>query len=312
MLLRRREEMAAREAENPPTQPPPRLSSRSESKNGRPPRYLLLTAHEPTPEPFICAICGQVLPYVADNGRRDTVLPHSFSRERCLCELREDEQQDAEIAKRRAEEAEAERRRYIMEIKRESGIDPVPAILNLRFDTFDMSRSKSMAKAADSLKAWAEGFVADETVRGFTLSSARFGCGKTHLAYATARVLLDRGIPTFITTMGELLASMREEFQSGHVGSRLKKASGVRVLIIDDFGTERIAPGEKGDWVREQIYTLFDKRSRYNRPVIVTTNLDLSEIENRIGGDHGGRVASRLMQLAEWLDVDGPDGRLTR
>jgi DNA replication protein DnaC len=107
---------------------------------------------------------------------------------------------------------------------------------------------------------------------------------------------------------------MRSEFRgkdSGSVGSALKSAIECNLLIVDDFGAERIARDEAGDWTRQQIYTLMDDRMNWGRPIIVTTNLKIPEIEAKIGGDgHGGRIVSRLLKMAKWIEMDAPDARI--
>ena len=50
------------------------------------------------------------------------------------------------------------------------------------------------------------------------------------------------------------------------------------LLIIDDFGIER-----ETDYTLEQIYNIVDSRYRNQRPLIVTTNLALGELERPAG-----------------------------
>jgi DNA replication protein DnaC len=315
---------------NLPTPPPPKSSNANEISDffkGAAPAAIPAAASAATaflpfqrtarshiePDAVTCPDCDTacswrcVMPAIETAG-----MLAVFERAECLCEVRHREQREAQTASEDAARREAERYSRIVRNKKNSGI--VGQMVRLTFDTFDAGRSPSMADAAAQLRAWAEGFKAGETLRGFTLSSPRYGCGKSHLAVATARVLLERGYSVRVTTMAELLSAIRSEFGGGNrgaVGRTMEQAQSADVLLIDDFGVERIASDERGDWTREQIFTLMDTRCRYGKPVLVTTNLSLRGIEERIGGDHGGRIASRLMQLATWLDVDGPDGRVT-
>ena len=66
---------------------------------------------------------------------------------------------------------------------------------------------------------------------------------------------------------------------------------GYPLLVIDDFGMERGT-----EYVLEQIYNIIDSRYRSRKPLIVTTNLTLTELKNPQDTAHA-RIYDRLLEL---------------
>ena len=56
----------------------------------------------------------------------------------------------------------------------------------------------------------------------------------------------------------------------------LKKVSECDLLIIDDFGAEKIT-----DWVLEKVFLLIDTRYKTEKPLIITTNLEYRLVVTR-------------------------------
>ena len=73
------------------------------------------------------------------------------------------------------------------------------------------------------------------------------------------------------------------------------------LLVLDDLGAE----ATKG-WINDKIYLIINRRYELDRPIVVTTNLDLAELERKLGE----RTASRLWEMCdaealfEFPDVD--------
>ena len=63
------------------------------------------------------------------------------------------------------------------------------------------------------------------------------------------------------------------------------------LLIIDDFGMERGT-----EYTLEQIYNIVDSRYRSRKPLIVTTNLTLNEIQHPQDTAHA-RIYDRLLEM---------------
>lgn len=80
----------------------------------------------------------------------------------------------------------------------------------------------------------------------------------------------------------------------------LRQVYEVPFLFIDDFGTDRATDRNVSDW-----YTIIDKRTGWERPTVLSTNLDDKEIVEY----YGKRIASRLSEcqglVFEGLDLRG-------
>ena len=102
-----------------------------------------------------------------------------------------------------------------------------------------------------------------------------------------------------------LLTRIQASYNEGVETKRaiLESLSAATVLVLDDFGTssERRASQATIDVAEELI------AARYTGAgwLLITTNLTFAELR----AEFGPRVASRLSEMAVWLDVDGPDAR---
>ena len=73
----------------------------------------------------------------------------------------------------------------------------------------------------------------------------------------------------------------------------LKKVSECDLLIIDDFGAEKIT-----DWVLEKVFLLIDTRYKTEKPLIITTNLEYRKDENcDIEKIFGRRIKDRINEM---------------
>ena len=99
------------------------------------------------------------------------------------------------------------------------------------------------------------------------------GTGKSYTAAAIANELLNKQIPVIMTSFIKLLASMGNfEKEDENYIDRLNKA---KLLVIDDLGAERGT-----DYALEKVYDIIDSRYRTGKPMILTTNLRLQDMQN--------------------------------
>ena len=73
------------------------------------------------------------------------------------------------------------------------------------------------------------------------------------------------------------------------------------LAVLDDLGSEK--PSE---WVADRLYVVIQHRYDNDLPVVVTSNLSVGEIGERIGA----RIASRLVEMCQQIELGGPDRRL--
>ena len=82
----------------------------------------------------------------------------------------------------------------------------------------------------------------------------------------------------------------------------LDKYSSCELLILDDLGSEKTS-----DFTIQSLYLIIDRRYRNLKPTIITTNLTLPEIGEKIDA----RIASRLSEM-KVIEINMPDYRKKR
>lgn len=130
------------------------------------------------------------------------------------------------------------------------------------------------------------------------------GLGKTHLSLAIANEVIRRGYGVMYVSAPELVIKLeRERFARDRDGDILETLSACDLLIIDDLGTENHSA-----YTDAQVYTLFNSRVLKGKPVIISTNLTMTELER----DYTARFVSRINGAAQKLDFLGEDLRIKK
>ena len=127
------------------------------------------------------------------------------------------------------------------------------------------------------------------------------GTGKSFAAACIANYLLNRKVPVMMTSilkMTDLIMNIEE--QESRIISRLNKA---KLVIFDDFGTERTT-----EYVSERAYSIIDSRYRSKLPMIVTTNLTLTEMEREASMKYG-RLYDRILENCYPMQFGGNSWR---
>ena len=132
------------------------------------------------------------------------------------------------------------------------------------------------------------------------------GLGKTHLSLAIANEVIKKGVSVIYTSAPQILSKLeREHFnyryndQEDTFNSLLK----CDLLILDDLGTEFVS-----DFTRSCVYNLFNSRILANKPMIISTNLQLEELITT----YSQRFVSRLIGSCDRLDFIGEDIRTAK
>lgn len=144
------------------------------------------------------------------------------------------------------------------------------------------------------------------------------GTGKTYIATAILRQYIEnmepvynskcylfniRQYPIFIS-VPDLLLKIRDSFKTNSTYSEMEivnEYANTPFLILDDMGVEKTS-----EWSLQTLYIIINRRYSENRTTIITSNLKLDEIANKLND----RIASRIIGMCEILELKGKDRRL--
>lgn len=136
------------------------------------------------------------------------------------------------------------------------------------------------------------------------------GTGKSYALHALVHRLCRMDVPCLYGRTVDFLMELKAAYDEGIQESErrvLNRYTQIPVLLWDDLGKESF----KTDWGPEKFYYVIDYRVRLNRPIIISSNFDLAEIEARFGPDNfGPAIASRLAGFCEIWTLGGPDRRV--
>lgn len=124
------------------------------------------------------------------------------------------------------------------------------------------------------------------------------GTGKTHLASAISNYLMDDLIPVKFGTFISLLDSLKKAFRTDR--DIISSLTSTPLLVIDDLGKEKYT-----EWARQILFQVVDERYNKELPIIITTNLNLQELKERIGEP----ITSRLMEMCYGVAMNGDNYR---
>jgi DNA replication protein DnaC len=215
--------------------------------------------------PRTCADCGRPLEAVTVELPLG-LGPRTFA-EPCACEA-------VRRATEARERAAAAHRDRIRSLLRQSGIGRRHA--GATFESF--ATTPASAPIVDVCRSFVAAFP--QAGRGLTLSGPA-GTGKTHLAVAVTRALIERGVAAVIVNVPLLLVTFRGTFRGEHperFDQLLDLLCRCDHLTLDDLGRERTT-----EWVQETLYLVVNARYEECLATSITTNCSPAELRTRLG-----------------------------
>lgn len=161
-------------------------------------------------------------------------------------------------------------------------------------ETYLDKAEKALKAAIELVKkiSAGEGYVKGLLIEG------PVGSGKTHLVSGIFNELVKNKRDVMFYVVPEFLEQSKEDmFSNGEGKGVFNKAKRAKVLILDDLGAHNYTP-----WSINQLYSLINYRLNNELTTIITTNLNLLEIDTLLDQ----RIASRItdMCLIHYLAVD--------
>jgi DNA replication protein DnaC len=198
----------------------------------------------------------------------------------------------------RAERAKAQQIEILSRLQDDLGSE----LWHCRLEAFNVSRgcdSQSRDALTFALSA-AQSFLTDP--RRWLYFYGPAGVGKSHLAAGIALEWAERGLGRVAyASLPKLLRFIRAGFKDGSGDERLTALQVVDLLILDDLGTEYHKSGDGFSHTDSVLFELINERYLYDRATIITSNLELDDLEQRI--------ASRIRGKARRILIDNDDQR---
>lgn len=116
------------------------------------------------------------------------------------------------------------------------------------------------------------------------------GTGKSFLACCIANALLGRLVSVSVTNFPRILNTLQGTFDDERQ-KRIDRLQQYSLLVIDDLGVERDTA-----FSVEQVYNVIDTRARSGKPLIVTTNLSMKDLQNPPTLAHS-RIYDRVLEM---------------
>ncbi|MBC2391330.1 ATP-binding protein [Listeria booriae] len=140
--------------------------------------------------------------------------------------------------------------------------------------------------------------------------SGDVGTGKSHLAYAASREIIQQGYTAYFITVPDLLDSIKATYGNNAditTMDLMKFYIDADLLVLDDIGAEYVKQQDGNSWVAETVFKIVHART--DKPVIFTTNLSGDELAEHYGGVQGARISSRMKKNAIKIQLTGRDRR---
>ena len=202
--------------------------------------------------------------------------------------------QRAEREKREAAEKRRSHLETVERLKRQGFTDPA-----MREWTFanDNGKCPQMKNAAGYVEHWEE----VQTGNYGLILWGKVGTGKSYFAGCIANALMEKEIPVCMTNFALILNDLAASFTGRN--EYISRLCSFPLLILDDFGIERGT-----EYGLEQVYNVIDSRYRSKKPLIVTTNLTLEELQNPEDTPHA-RIYDRLIEMCSPICFTGENFR---
>lgn len=183
---------------------------------------------------------------------------------------------------------------------------------NFTLDYYSDKKGSSGISPRDNMAnilAEAKAFVRDFGTPGKAqnlLFIGKTGLGKTHISTAIAGSVIGRGCDVVYDTVQNILHTyeLQTFSQSAEAAQNAARYIDCSLLIIDDLGTEF-----KNSFTASVLYNLLNTRIIAGSPMIISTNLDDSELFRK---QYDDRIISRLIGNFRTFKFFGDDIRIKR
>ncbi len=176
--------------------------------------------------------------------------------------------------------------------------------LSLYPERTDENSNKSIRSIMTDIYSFCIGYARDFHLpqKGILMYGGT-GLGKTHLSLAVGNEIIKGGYSVIYGSSPDLFRRIeKEHFGNAGDADTAQLLQDCDLLIMDDLGAEF-----ESKFNQSALYNLLNTRMNTGKPVIVSTNCTISELQER----YGGRILSRLLTM-EVLPFCGDDIRMIK
>lgn len=141
-----------------------------------------------------------------------------------------------------------------------------------------------MTSIFNKCKAYAENF--SEGLSSNLLFLGETGLGKTHLSLAIAGVVINKGFGVVYASAQNIMSQIEKEHFGKANSDYTNHICNCDLLIIDDLGAEFST-----QFNLSAIYNIINTRMQSSKPIIISTNLEANQLQER----YGQRIMSRII-----------------
>lgn len=241
---------------------------------------------------WCCGVCHEPM------QKRITInLPGVEGNEHVVrCQCRCDREQEAEEKRKQKL---AEEQEEISRLKSMSLMDE--KVRDSKFESFKVNSENE--RNLKICKRYAGAFGEMQEKNQGLLFWGNPGTGKTFAAACIANYLLEQKEPVVMTSFVKLISELQRlngDEDEEDIIRRLNRAS---LLIIDDLGAERST-----DYALERVYNIVDSRYRARKPMLLTTNLSLREMQSTTDIRYA-RIYDRVFEVCYPVEFKGRSWR---
>lgn len=184
-----------------------------------------------------------------------------------------------------------------------------PLYREASFDNFVLPQENSLARrdlsqVLHAVRAFSREFPAGKKAGLLLMGDP--GTGKTHLAVAAFRVLMDKGFEGLFYDYQNLFDQIRSGYDKASGASdreAYRTAMETEVLLLDDLGSHRVT-----DWVEDTVTSIITYRCNNRKPLIATTNL-IDPEAGYVSYDRSGVLSNKVDYRTTLSDRIGPRAR---
>lgn len=171
-----------------------------------------------------------------------------------------------------------------------------PDLEDATIDNFEVDEDESQLFALEKAIEYIENFHPDNGRK--LLFYGDVGTGKSHLAMAIHKEIQKKGYTSIFLEMDKVVRAIRETWDKDNdykESELLNVLAEVDLLILDDLGAEYA-----NEWFQEKLLSILN--SRVGKATIITTNLDILQINQKYSKRISDRILDRL-QLDDCINI---------